>query len=51
MSINVTVWNEFRHEKMHDEVAEVYSDGIRVAFRDDPEARNFLDLDGRRKRT
>ncbi|MGC9400369.1 MAG: ThuA domain-containing protein [Anaerolineae bacterium] len=34
MSINVTVWNEFRHEKMHDEVAEVYPDGIHVVIAD-----------------
>jgi trehalose utilization protein len=34
MSINVTVWNEFRHEKIHDEVAEVYPDGIHVVIAD-----------------
>lgn len=26
--IKVTVWNEFLHEKLHDEVAKVYPDGI-----------------------
>lgn len=28
----VTVWNEYRHEKTHDEVAEVYPDGIHEAI-------------------
>ncbi|MDF1515995.1 MAG: ThuA domain-containing protein [Anaerolineae bacterium] len=27
-SLHVTVWNEYRHEKEHDAVAEVYPDGI-----------------------
>lgn len=31
-SLNVTVWNEFRHEKVHDEVAKVYPDGIHQAI-------------------
>ncbi|KMK78122.1 ThuA domain-containing protein [Alkalihalobacillus pseudalcaliphilus] len=26
--VNVTIWNEFRHEKQHDAVKEVYPDGI-----------------------
>ena len=26
--INVTVWNEFRHEKSHKEVSDVYPEGI-----------------------
>lgn len=30
--INVTVWNEFRHEKKHAKVAEVYPDGIHNAL-------------------
>jgi trehalose utilization protein len=30
--IKVTVWNEYRHEKQHDKVAEVYPDGIHVAI-------------------
>ena len=28
----VTVWNEFRHEKVHDAVAEVYPEGIHAAI-------------------
>jgi trehalose utilization protein len=28
----VTVWNEFRHEKLHDAVTEVYPDGIHEAI-------------------
>ena len=32
--IRVTVWNEFRHEKTHDEVKAVYPDGIHVAIAD-----------------
>ena len=31
-SIKVTVWNEYRHEKVHDKVAEVYPDGIHMAI-------------------
>jgi trehalose utilization protein len=31
-SIRVTVWNEYRHEKTHDEVAAVYPDGIHEAI-------------------
>lgn len=27
-NIRVTVWNEFRHEKLHKEIAKVYPDGI-----------------------
>jgi trehalose utilization protein len=30
--IRVTVWNEFRHEKTHQEVADVYPDGIHGAI-------------------
>ena len=33
-SPRVTVWNEFRHEKMHDEVAKVYPKGIHEAIAD-----------------
>jgi trehalose utilization protein len=33
-SIKVTVWNEFRHEKIHDAVKDVYPDGIHVAIAD-----------------
>ena len=28
--VNVTIWNEFRHEKQHDAVKEVYPDGIHL---------------------
>lgn len=31
-SIRVTVWNEFRHEKIHEEVARVYPNGIHNAI-------------------
>ena len=31
-ALHVTVWNEYRHEKTHAEVAEVYPDGIHVAL-------------------
>src|SRR5687767_12726535 len=30
--IKVTVWNEFLHEKIHDEVKKVYPDGIHQAL-------------------
>lgn len=32
MSIRVTVWNEFRHEKKHPKIAEIYPDGIHEAI-------------------
>lgn len=32
--LNVTVWNEFRHEKSHAAVAEVYPNGIHNVIRD-----------------
>lgn len=32
MAINVVIWNEFRHEKLHDAVAAVYPDGIHTAI-------------------
>ncbi len=31
-SINVTLWNEFRHEKSHKEVQDVYPNGLHVAI-------------------
>ncbi|MEI6521508.1 MAG: ThuA domain-containing protein [bacterium] len=34
MSIRVTVWNEFRHEKNHDGVKAVYPDGIHKVIAD-----------------
>jgi len=33
-NIRVTVWNEFRHEKIHEEVAKVYPDGIHNVIAD-----------------
>lgn len=33
MKINVTVWNEFRHEKNNEKVKEVYPDGIHMALK------------------
>lgn len=30
--INVTIWNEFRHEKEHEAVREIYPNGIHVAI-------------------
>lgn len=30
--INVTIWNEFLHEKQHEEVARVYPEGIHMAL-------------------
>ena len=31
-TLRVTVWNEYRHEKVHDEVGKVYPDGIHEAI-------------------
>lgn len=31
-TLKVTVWNEYRHEKLHDAVAAVYPDGIHVVI-------------------
>ena len=31
-NVRITVWNEFRHEKIHDAVSSVYPDGIHVAI-------------------
>ena len=31
-SLRVTVWNEYVHEKVHDEVAQIYPDGIHEAI-------------------
>jgi trehalose utilization protein len=33
-SLNVTVWNEYRHEKTHEEVARVYPKGMHEAIAD-----------------
>jgi len=35
----VTVWNEYRHEREHDDVAEIYPDGIHGAIADGLDAR------------
>jgi len=32
MSIRITVWNEFQHEKEHEEVRQVYPDGIHTTI-------------------
>ena len=32
MAVRVTVWNEFRHEKVHEEVKKVYPNGIHEAI-------------------
>lgn len=32
--IRVTVWNEYRHEKIHKVVSDVYPDGIHMAIAD-----------------
>jgi trehalose utilization protein len=37
----VTVWNEYRHEREHDEVREVYPDGIHAPLAETFEARGF----------
>ena len=33
MSIRVTVWNEFRHEKNKDAVKKIYPDGLHVVIK------------------
>jgi len=40
--IRVTVWNEFRHEKMEDSVKSVYPDGIHKVIADFLESDGFL---------
>src|SRR6476620_7382049 len=32
MTLRVTVWNEFRHEKTHEEVRKVYPDGMHAVI-------------------
>jgi trehalose utilization protein len=39
--LSVTVWNEYRHERDSDEVAEVYPDGIHEAIAEGYEERGF----------
>jgi trehalose utilization protein len=41
MAIRVTVWNEYRHEKLHDAVGEVYPDGIHMAIAEALRAAGF----------
>jgi len=38
----VTIWNEFRHEKEHAEVAKVYPDGIHEALPGRCEPKDWL---------
>jgi trehalose utilization protein len=38
MMVRVTVWNEFKHEQIHEEVRSVYPDGIHTAIADGLEA-------------
>ncbi|ELZ26447.1 trehalose utilization protein [Halogeometricum pallidum JCM 14848] len=40
-NLSVTVWNEYRHERDSDEVAEVYPDGIHAAVAEGFEERGF----------
>ena len=39
MSINVTIWNEFRHEKTKDVVKAIYPNGLHACIKD------FLDTE------
>lgn len=41
-TIRVTVWNEFRHEKVHDEVSTIYPDGIHSAIAEFLERAGFV---------
>lgn len=41
MSLRVTVWNEFRHEKSHEDVKRVYPDGMHVVIADALSAAGF----------
>ena len=34
MTLKVTVWNEYRHEKSHEEVRKVYPDGLHAPIAD-----------------
>lgn len=43
--VNVTIWNEHRHERERDDVAEVYPDGIHTVIAE------FLDNEGHNVRT
>lgn len=41
MSIRVTVWNEFQHEKQHEAVREIYPDGIHTVIAEGLKAHGF----------
>jgi len=41
MSIRITVWNEFEHEKVHEVVKKVYPDGIHMAIAEGLRAHGF----------
>ena len=41
MSLRITVWNEFQHEKQHEEVRKVYPDGIHKVIAAGLEAHGF----------
>jgi trehalose utilization protein len=41
MSIRITVWNEFQHEKLHEEVRKVYPDGIHTVIAAGLQAHGF----------
>ncbi len=43
-AIKVTVWNEGRHEKEHEEVAKVYPDGIHTVIADGLKAHGFTNV-------
>ncbi len=44
MAINVTVWNEFRHEKEHKVVSDIYPDGIHNAIANGLKSRDGLNV-------
>ncbi len=41
MSLRITVWNEFQHEKEHEEVRKVYPDGIHMTIAEGLKAHGF----------
>lgn len=40
--LNVTIWNEFVHEKIHDEVRSVYPTGIHTALAEGLQNPDFI---------
>jgi trehalose utilization protein len=44
MAINVTVWNEFRHERQNPIVAGIYPEGIHGAIANALKTRDGLDV-------